>query len=240
MLEKIKQLRKELHQNPELSEQELKTAMRIRKFVEDNNCNNTMEPIFVQGNTIEMDGFAEINMTMCTHTGTHIDAPAHILVGTKSLDDFEVDKFIGPGLVLDCTQIKDIGLDFLKREELSIRKVDFVLFYTGWQYKWNTEEYFDEYPALTEEAVDWLATLNLKALGFDTISVDKIIASSLPNHKLLLKKEILIIENMTNLDKLISQTFELNCIPLKIKNSDGSPIRAFARISNKKYSQLRM
>lgn len=191
---------------------------------------NTLEPIFEQGNTIEKDGFAEINMTMCTHTGTHIDAPAHILANTKSLDEFEVDKFIGPGIVIDCTQIKDISLNFLKKSAQIIKNVDFVLFYTGWQHKWNTERYFDEFPTLTKEAVDWLATFNLKALGFDAISVDKMTAESLPNHNVLLKKEILIIENMTNLDKLISKTFELNCIPLKIENSDGSPIRAFARI----------
>jgi kynurenine formamidase len=35
---------------------------------------------------------------------------------------------------------------------------------------------------------------------------------------------------MTNLDKLVSKKFELNCIPLKMENSDGSPIRAFARV----------
>lgn len=191
---------------------------------------NTLEPNFEQGNTIEKDGFAEINMTMCTHTGTHIDAPAHILLNTKSLDEFEVNKFIGPAIALDCTQIKDISLDFLKKKEQNIKKADFVLFYTGWQHKWNTERYFDEFPTLTTEAVEWLATLNLKALGFDAISVDKMTAESLPNHIVLLKKDILIIENMTNLDKLISKTFELNCIPLKIENSDGSPIRAFARI----------
>ena len=191
---------------------------------------NTLEPIFEQGNTIERDGFAEINMTMCTHTGTHIDAPTHIIPNTKSLDQFGVEKFIGPAIVIDCSEIKDISLDFLKMKEDVIKNVDFVLFYSGWQHKWNTDRYFDEFPTLTTDAVEWLAKLNLKALGFDSISVDKMTAESLPNHKVLLKKDILIIENMTNLDKLISKKFELNCIPLKIENSDGSPIRAFARI----------
>ena len=62
------------------------------------------------------------------------------------------------------------------------------------------------------------------------ISVDKMTDEALLNHHILLEKEILIIENMTNLDKLISKEFELNCIPLKIENSDASPVRAFARI----------
>jgi kynurenine formamidase len=193
---------------------------------------NTPEPSFKPANTIESDGFAEININMSTHTGTHIDAPAHILANTKTLDQFGIEKFIGPGLVLDCTHINNIDLQFLKKNEAMINGVDFILFYTGWQHKWNSERYFEEFPILTKEAVDWLSALNIKALGFDTISVDKMTDESLPNHHVLLNKEILIIENMTNLDKLISKSFELNCIPLKIENSDGSPIRAFARIKD--------
>jgi kynurenine formamidase len=190
----------------------------------------TLEPKFEIGNTIEKDGFAEINITMCTHTGTHMDAPCHIIPGTKSLDEFPIGKFIGPGLVVDCTQKASIELDRLKTFENQIRKIDFILFYTGWHSKWNTPSYFDPFPTLTTDAVNWLLNFDLKALGFDTISVDAVSEVKLPNHHLLLGREILIIENMTNLDKLIGKRFELNCIPLKIGKADGSPIRAFARI----------
>ena len=48
----------------------------------------------------------------------------------------------------------------------------------------------------------------------------------------ILEKEILIIENLTNLDKLLNREFEFNCIPLKIENADGSPVRAFARLKD--------
>ena len=113
---------------------------------------NTLEPVFEQGNTIEKDGFAEINMSMCTHTGTHIDAPAHIIPNTKSLDEFGVEKFIGLATVIDCSQIEKIDLDFLKEKKDTIRDIEFILFYTGWQHKWNSENYFDEFPTLTIEA----------------------------------------------------------------------------------------
>jgi kynurenine formamidase len=188
-----------------------------------------IEPIFAQSNTIQKDGFALLTMTMCLHTGTHIDAPCHIIPDTKSLDAFPIEKFIGKGITIDCTQISSISLDFLKSKEKEIKEAEFILFYTGWQNKWNTPNYFDEFPTLTTDAVEWLLTFHLKALGFDAISVDTIADNNLPNHHLLLKKEILIIENMMNLDKLIDEDFELNCIPLKIEKSDGSPIRAFAR-----------
>jgi len=186
--------------------------------------------VLQQINTVEKNGYAEISIQISTHTGTHIDAPAHILANTKTLDEFGVNKFIGQAVVIDCTQVKEISLDFLKEEESTIKAVDFVLFYTGWQRKWNTESYFYEFPTLTQKAANWLVTLELKALGFDVISVDKMNDMTLPNHRILLQKEILIIENMTNLDQLISKKFELNCIPLKIENSDGSPVRAFARV----------
>ncbi len=194
---------------------------------------DTIPPTFNQESTIEKDGFAEINMTMCTHNGTHIDAPAHIIPNSNSLDDFTIDKFIGNAIAVDCSEKKTINLEFLNLIEDKIKHIDFILFYTGWQKKWNTPNYFDEFPTLTLDAVEWLLKFKLKAVGFDTISVDKMTNNKLPNHHLLLQKEILIIENMTNLDKLIGTSFELNCIPLKIENSDGSPIRAFARIQSK-------
>lgn len=189
----------------------------------------TLEPNFEKYNTIEKDGYAELKLTMCTHTGTHIDAPCHIIPKTKSLDEFPLEKFIGKGLTINCSKSKSISLDLLKPMENKIKEVDFILFYSGWNEKWNTPSYFDEFPVLESDATKWLINFNLKALGFDTISADKTTDMNLPNHNLLLSKEILIIENLTNLEKLIGIDFEFNCIPLKIGNSDGSPVRAFAR-----------
>jgi len=190
----------------------------------------TVHPTFEPGNTIKKDSFAELNIKMSTHSGTHIDAPAHIFPNGKSSDKFPIEKFVGKAIVIDCSEKDSIGLDLLKPLEARIKQTHFILFYSGWQEKWNTPNYFDEFPTLTTEAIEWLLNFDLKALGFDTISVDKLKSNKLPNHHLLLEKEVLIIENMTNLEKLINTQFELNCIPLKIENSDGSPVRAFARI----------
>ncbi len=190
----------------------------------------TLEPHFDNFYTIQKDGFAEMKISMLTHNGTHIDAPCHILPNTKSLDEFPLDKFIGKGIIIDCTKTNSITLDLLKSKEEEIKKVDFILFYTGWQEKWNTPTYFDEFPVLTTEATEWLLNFKLKALGFDTISADKTTDSHLPIHHLLLSREILIIENLANLDKLIGANFEFNCIPLHIEKTDGSPVRAFARL----------
>ncbi len=188
----------------------------------------TKTPSFEQIHRIETDGFAEIRIDTSTHIGTHIDAPCHILPNTKSLDNFPMEKFIGKGMVIDCRNVSEIKLDFLKQYKTSIESVDFVLFYLGWQEKWSTSQYLDDFPVLTVEATEWLLQFNLKAIGFDAFSVDKIDSLDLPNHHLLLAEEVLIIENLTNLNQLIEKSFVLNCIPLKIKNADASPVRAFA------------
>jgi arylformamidase len=190
----------------------------------------TIEPSFVQANTVVKDGFAELNMTMSTHTGTHMDAPCHIILYGKSLDQLPLERFIGKATVIDCTQVTSISLELLQSKQAQIKEVEFILFYTGWQGKWNTPDYLEKFPTLTIEAAKWLLNFRLKGLGFDAISVDKVEDIDLPNHNLLLGSEVLIIENLINLDKLVDQFFEFNAIPLFIQNADGSPIRAFARV----------
>ena len=198
----------------------------------------TVRPKFEVFNTVEKDGFAELNMTMVLHCGTHMDAPCHIVNKAKSLDKFTLDKFIGRALVIPCQDQTEIRLEFLQSYKDKIKQVEFILFFTGWQYKWNTNAYFDDAPVPTHEAAMWLTSLNLKGIGCDSFSMDKMIPAgdvgteSLPNHHIFLGREILLIENLTNLDKLPEGLFKFYCIPLKIENADGSPVRAFAMIDS--------
>ena len=85
-------------------------------------------------NTIEKDGFAELKLTFCTHIGTHIDAPCHILENMKSLDQFPVDKFIGKAILIPCMHEKEISLEYLKPFKEKISKSEFILIFTGWQF----------------------------------------------------------------------------------------------------------
>jgi kynurenine formamidase len=196
----------------------------------------TVRPKFEVFNTVEKDGFAELNMTMVLHSGTHMDAPCHIVQNSKSLDKFPIDKFIGNAIVIPSQDITEISVGFLQTYEDKIKQAEFILFFTGWQYKWNTEEYFEDAPVPTREAAMWLTNFHLKGIGCDSFSMDKMIpagdvgSDSLPNHHIFLGKEILLIENLTNLDKLPDSSFQFYTIPLKIENADGSPVRAFAMI----------
>ena len=80
-------------------------------------------------------------MTLVSHIGTHIDAPAHVVKNGKSLDKYDLDKFIGNAIVIDCRKENELTMKVIKKYEQRIKKVDFVLFYTGWQDRWNTDRY---------------------------------------------------------------------------------------------------
>ena len=190
----------------------------------------TPKPVFDKANTIKNNGFAEMKLTMVTHTGTHIDAPSHILEGKKSLDDFPVDHFFGKAIVIHCADLENalITFDFIKTSEDRIRDVDFVLFHSGWSEKWMTDAYFEGFPVLTSEAAKYLTQFHLKGIGLDCISIDRMTDEGLPNHHIVLGKDILIIENLANLDRLPETGFIFQCLPMKIKDADGAPVRAVA------------
>jgi len=188
----------------------------------------TPKPRLEVSNTIEKHGFAELRISMCTHTGTHMDAPSHMIEHAKSLDRFPMSKFMGKAMVIKCKDKETIELEFLRTMQEQISQCKFLLFYTGWQEKWHDPGYFENFPVLTKETAKWLCGFNLEGLGFDSISVDKVTDLEQPNHHILLDKEILIIENLTNLDNLPQDFFQFHSIPLKIENADGSPVRAYA------------
>lgn len=190
----------------------------------------TPVPVISHFSTVEKNGFAELLVSMVTHTGTHIDSPCHIIKGAKSLSDFPLDKFAGSAIVIDCEGKDVISLEFIKGYEKEIIESEFVLFRSGWSRKWAEKDYFGKYPVLTREAAERLSEFSLKAVGFDYVSIDSMDASEMFNHNTFLSKEILIIENLTNLEKLPGTKFSFYAVPLKIENADGSPVRAFAEI----------
>ena len=157
-----------------------------------------------------------------------MDAPFHQLEHGKTLDQFPPEKYYGSAFSIDCTKLSEekITVDFLESYKDVIDSVDFILLNTGWYKKWQTNDYFKGFPTLTEEAAKWLTQFDLKGIGLDVISIDPVESVPLLNHRIVLEKEIIIIENMTNFDALGNEVFKLSCFPLKIENADGSPTRA--------------
>ncbi|WP_415713309.1 cyclase family protein [Maridesulfovibrio sp.] len=182
--------------------------------------------------THEVHGFWEHKLTLFSHVGTHLDAPAHMIKGAPTLDKMTTDRFIGPGICVDCTHRNQnapvISIDDLLPYESEISESDFVLLNTGWYKHWGKNEYFTNYPALSPNAARWLMEFDLKGVGVDVISIDSAESSGYEVHTILLEHGTIIIENLTDLHLLPSDGFIFSCLPLKFDEADGSPVRAIA------------
>ena len=192
----------------------------------------SLPPQIGEACSIDTDGFKETCIKFLTHTGTHIDVPAHLFPGGKSLDSFESGKFYGKAQVINCKHLSEIDENLISRAYNLDKNPEFLLFYTGWSDYWGDAGYFSDFPLLTPEAVKLICKLPLKGIGIDAISFDAVVDDALPNHKMLLEKEIILIENLCNLNELINLNFSLSCLPLKIKGADGSPVRAVAIVAD--------
>jgi kynurenine formamidase len=190
----------------------------------------TEGPIFEKANTLDKDGFQEAKITMYSHTGTHIDAPAHMLSDGAHLDELDICHFIGKAAILDFSNedLELIDVNSLKPYQEKIKNVEVIIIKTGWSKYWGNGKYYEAFPCLSEEAAKWLSEFNLKGVGIDAISIDHIESTTFAVHKILMQKEIIIIENLTNLDSIVKEYFTLSIMPLKNKDADGSPVRAIS------------
>jgi arylformamidase len=193
----------------------------------------TEPPSFSTACTIEGMGFLEKKITLYSHTGTHMDAPSHIIPGAKTLDQMPPDCFVGKGAVVEL-ELNDgltIDLELLKPYQERIESCEFLLLHTGWSNLWGKDAYLKGYPVLSRDAATWLTGFPLRGIGMDTISADGPESVTFPIHTILLERDIVIIENLINLEAISDTEFLLCCFPLKIENADGSPVRAVALVS---------
>ncbi|HYG57695.1 MAG TPA: cyclase family protein [Symbiobacteriaceae bacterium] len=192
----------------------------------------TERPRLQPANTYEKDGFRETLLTMYSHTGTHMDAPAHLFSGRTTLDAFPVSQFVGKGLVIDCTDLQEgqpITMERITKVRDKADPAEFLLFHTGWDTRWGTDAYFGDYPCITEQVAQYLIDSRKKGVGFDVIGIDPIADVTLPRHrKLFADHDIVIMENLANLGLVGGELFTLCALPLKFSASDGAPIRAIA------------
>ncbi|MBY0123158.1 arylformamidase [Bacillus sp. S/N-304-OC-R1] len=160
-------------------------------------------------------------LTMSTHSGTHIDAPFHFDNLGKKVIDLDINLYIGPARVIHLQDVSSIGEKELSNYELS--GVTRLLINTG---AWGNRTVFpDKIPYLEKDAAQYLSTIGVKLLGLDLPSVDPLDSKELPAHHALHHCEIHILEGLV-LDSISEGDYELVALPLPIVNGDGSPVRA--------------
>ncbi len=153
-----------------------------------------------------------------SHTGTHIDAPAHMSLKGATLDEVPVNHFLGRAQVFPWNT--DFG-------QVDMRSLDFVLLDFGWAERRSGGEFYQDYPAISSRNAAILSIAGLMGVGMDTPSADNS-ETELINHHILLNSGLILIEGLCNLEQLGEKSFQFVALPMKWKRADGAPCRAIA------------
>lgn len=160
-----------------------------------------------------------------SHTGTHVDAPAHFIENGMTVDAIPLNLLIGR------VHVVDVGSTVIDRESLT--GVDLaddmrVIFKTRNSYVWGEPEFVRDFVYLTADAARYLVENGIKVVGIDYLSVEKYNFDTPDVHRTLLGSGAVIIEGL-NLSDVEPGHYELICLPLKIEGGDGAPARVVLR-----------
>lgn len=168
----------------------------------------------------EKGHYYESRLDTDMHCGTHIDAPLHMIENGSTIDKYDISLFIGKCKVFDLTNVKE----FIKKEDISnldIQKDDIIIFKTTNSYD---KEFNPKFVYIEEDAASYLVEKGIKTIGIDAMSIERG-KEGHPTHKIILGANIGVIEDLALADIKEGHYF-LSALPLNIKDSEASPIRA--------------
>lgn len=192
-------------------------------------------PHLEQHSTVADDGFNLMSVQMGSQSGTHVDAPYHFDDNTLRIDEIPLNRFVGRGVVVDCTSVgarERITLGSVGGQLDDVRPSDIVLFHTGWARHYQSPQYFDN-PFLDSELVRSLLsrgvlTFGLDALNIDETPTDENQGEGFPAHHLIAQAGGVICENLCNLENITFADPFISILPIKFIGIDGAPVRAVA------------
>ena len=126
----------------------------------------------------------KINTVM--HTGTHMNAPLHLVQRAADLAEIPVERLFGNGVVLNVPKksFEVITGDDLAAAQPEVQQGDVVVIVTGWHHKYSDAlEYFGESPGLSKDAAQWLVDKECRFVAVDTPQIDHHLATSLGPHR---------------------------------------------------------
>jgi kynurenine formamidase len=175
-------------------------------------------------------GFFLGKVSLPMNSGTYLDSPFHRYEDGRDLAGLPLSMTAGlEGIVLnwDAEKDREVSPD-VDRDELRGKA---VLVRTNWDQYYGADTYIKGGPWLSNTFAELLAEAGASLVGVDFLNVDNTSGDKArPVHSLLLKKEILIVENMTNLGKLPETGFRFFTVPLAVVKGASFPVRAFAEV----------
>jgi kynurenine formamidase len=182
----------------------------------------------------DRDGWNAQTLELYSHTGTHLDAPAHFLDGDKTVEQMPLSDCMGAAHVVDLTALEPkalIEVGHLGASADTFHSGDSLLLHTGWSKNFDDFEYYrGNFPRVSEGLARWCAEHGVKMLGVEAPSVADV--NNLPEvtlvHEILLGAGIVIVEGLVNLEQIPGPETFFAALPLKVGGGDGTPCRAFA------------
>lgn len=151
------------------------------------------------------------------------------------MHEIQPDLLVSRGIVLDVSQKKQkehIRADDLKEAERrtgsKVEAHDVVLLRTEWDRNLGKPEYLTNYPGVSKDGAEFLASKSVTAVGVDSPNIDHPEDATFPAHTTLLSKEILVLENLYNVRAIQKTRFRFIALPLRLIGATGSPVRAIA------------
>ena len=163
------------------------------------------------------------HLALGSHTGTHVDAPAHFIDGGATLEQIPLDRMVGEATVLDLRGRAAIDAASLRAQ--GIHAGDIVLFKTDNSVLWERPGFQEGFTYLTADAAEYLVERRVKTIGIDYLSIERFGSQSFPVHRILLGNGVLVIEGLA-LGAIGAGSYLLSCLPLNLEGVDGAPARA--------------
>ncbi len=162
-------------------------------------------------------------ITIGSHTGTHVDTPMHVFHERDGLEEFALTQFVGKALVIDVT---------MAVEKITLEDMAHVMVVPGMRILFKTansargfSEFHSDYIYLDGDCAVYLAEQGVALVGIDAFSIKKRGGTDTRPHTVLLEKNIVILEGI-DLSMVEAGEYTILCLPLKFSNIDGSPVRA--------------
>lgn len=182
---------------------------------------------------VATNGVNVAHLSLGTHTGTHLDAPAHTIAGGRTVDQLELELLIGPAciLTLRTAPLAEQAIGFEDLRALPDELPTIVCIATGWDQYFHTSNR-EHHPFIDIELAESLWRRGARVLGVDTLSPDPTSSATheFPVHDFWLGNDGVIVENLRNL-RVLPERVHLSMLPLNLAGLDGSPVRAVANVS---------
>jgi len=171
------------------------------------------KPQFIPWSTLSNDGYNLELLFLSSHTGTHLDAPYHFVKNGIKIHQIPLNRLLGSAILIKIKKGKNQSITkndlvLFEKKHGNIQKHSSIIFHTSWQKNLKKNFYFINNPGLSKSAATYLVSKEINLIGIDSPSIDLGKDKIFTVHKILAKNNILIVENLSNLNKISSKRFD--------------------------------